>query len=144
MPTVKGRCHCGQTEWTVKLEDFSHVLCHCSTCKYLSGTDYTLNQIIPKEDFTLTNGNLKAYTYYGDSGKPVNCYYCPNCTSHAYHHQAVNPSKVVIRTALLEGAKDWKPAAEIYAKDTYRWQPAVAAPGAVFQTGPPAPPSPNL
>lgn len=77
-------------------------------------------------------------------GKPVNCYYCPNCTSHAYHHQAVNPSKVVIRTALLEGAKDWKPAAEIYAKDTYRWQPAVAAPGAVFQTGPPAPPAPNL
>ncbi|KAL1982955.1 hypothetical protein VTN96DRAFT_642 [Rasamsonia emersonii] len=138
MSLIKGRCHCKQTEWTVRLEDKSHVLCHCGTCKYLSGTDYTLNQIIPREDFRLDKGELKAYTYYGDSGNPVHCYYCPNCTAHVYHHQAVNPSKYVIRTALLEGSKDWKPSAEIYAKDRYHWQPAVAPKGAVFQTGPPA------
>ena len=26
MSEIKGKCHCGQTEWTVKLEDKAHVL----------------------------------------------------------------------------------------------------------------------
>ena len=26
MSEVKGHCHCGQTEWTVKIEDKAHVL----------------------------------------------------------------------------------------------------------------------
>jgi len=30
-----------------------------------------LNAIVPRENFKLTKGNLKAYTYAGDSGKSV-------------------------------------------------------------------------
>jgi hypothetical protein len=52
------------------------ILCHCDTCKVLSGSAFTLNAIVPRENFKLTKGNLKAYTYSGDSGKSVNCYYC--------------------------------------------------------------------
>lgn len=103
----KGRCHCGQTEWEVKLDEKKHILwyvlelllhqalfhvrlmelfakpdiSHCDTCKILSGGTYTLNQIIPKDDLKVTKGNLKSYTYFGDSGKAVNCYYCPSMSS---------------------------------------------------------------
>jgi hypothetical protein len=117
----------------------------------LSGGTYTLNQIIPKEDLKVTKGNLKAYTYHGDSGKAVNCYYCPSmssnfliyiqlltqldCTSHAYHHQEVMGDKVVVRTGLLGSAKDMKPAAEIYGKARYGWEKEVAQ---TFDTMPPS------
>jgi len=30
-----------------------------------------LNAIVPRDNFKLTKGNLKAYTYTGDSGKSV-------------------------------------------------------------------------
>lgn len=66
-PTYSSSCSPSTTNLLTTLNYNSH----CSTCKYLSGTDYTLNQIIPKEDFTLTKGNLKAYTYYGDSGRSL-------------------------------------------------------------------------
>ncbi|MCJ1301177.1 hypothetical protein MMC08_003976 [Hypocenomyce scalaris] len=135
MTEFKGRCHCGQTEWTVKLQDVGHILCHCDTCKQLGGGAYSLNQIIPQNDIKITKGSPKTYTYYGDSGKPVNCYYCPNCTTHVYHHQQVMGDKVVVRTVLLDGGKDFKPAAEIFGKAKMNWEPEVAQ---TFETLPPS------
>ena len=69
----------------------------------------------------------QAYTYKGDSGKSVNCYYCPNCTSHAYHHQEVmGPDTIVVRTVLLDNGTKFKPSAEIYGKAKMSWEPEVA------------------
>ncbi|KAL8901799.1 MAG: hypothetical protein Q9207_005022 [Kuettlingeria erythrocarpa] len=166
MTTYKGHCHCGQTEWTVKIGEPAHVLCHCDACKLLSGGECTLNTIVPKDDFKITKGDLKTYTYQGDSGmaffgvplphpllrplltsclvplfpcpiyltrthsphkgNPVHCYYCSNCTSSPYHHQTVLGDKYVVRTGMLEGAKDWKVALEIFGKDRLGWAPEVA------------------
>lgn len=42
---------------------------HCNTCKELSGSTYTLNQIIPTKALKITKGDdLGKYTYKGDSG----------------------------------------------------------------------------
>lgn len=30
-------------------------------------------------------------------GKPVHCYYCPNCTIHVYHHQTIMGDKSTLR-----------------------------------------------
>jgi hypothetical protein len=50
------------------------MLSHCNTCKELSGSTYTLNQIIPKKALKITKGDdLGKYTYKGDSGKSVHC-----------------------------------------------------------------------
>jgi len=126
MTVSHGKCHCGQVEWEVDFEERSHVLCHCNTCKALGGTDYTLNQIVPKESVKITKGELKTYTYTGNSGNPVHCYYCPNCTTHPYHHQTVLGDKYVIRTILLDDGAKYKPAAEIWGKARLPWQPEVA------------------
>ena len=76
--TFKGHCHCGAVEWEVELPSDSqgHILCHCNACKLQSGGEYTLNQIAPKDAFKLTKGDLKVYTYKGDSGNPVDCFFC--------------------------------------------------------------------
>ena len=84
---------------------------------------------MPKDAVDVTKGKdaLKEYVYRGDSGKSVHCYFCPNCTSHVYHHQeAMGPDTYVIRTALLAGTDAWKPALEIYGKDRLGWVPEVA------------------
>lgn len=87
--TYQGQCHCGAVQWKVDLDADSqaHILCHCEACKLQSGGEYTLNTLAPKDAFTLTKGDLKVYTYKGDSGNPVDCYFCANCTSSPYHHQ---------------------------------------------------------
>ena len=37
----------------------------------MSGGEFTLNQIIPKDAFQLTKGKLSVYTYKGDSGRYI-------------------------------------------------------------------------
>jgi len=77
------------------------------------------------------------YTYIGDSGNPVHCYYCPNCTTHIYHHQTNMGPKYVVHTVLLDGSKDWAVSAEVYAKDKAKWQPIIADKDSVFEAMPP-------
>ena len=56
--TKEGKCHCGQIRFSATLplqsaspgSGPSHILCHCSTCRLLSGGPYSCNQIIAKED----------------------------------------------------------------------------------------------
>ncbi|KAJ4985631.1 duf636 domain protein [Stagonosporopsis vannaccii] len=132
MSNYQGHCHCGNTQWTVSLEkdQQAHVLCHCNTCKSLSGAPYTLNQIIPGKNLSFTKGgdDLGKYTYKGDSGKSVHCYYCKNCTTHVYHAQeALGPDNIVLRTGLLDqGLKEFGPGAEIFCKDRLPWEKEVA------------------
>jgi hypothetical protein len=68
------------------------------------------------------------------SGNPVHCYYCPNCTSHVYHHQTVMGDKLIARTVFAEGSKDFKPALEVYGKVRLPWLKEVAQ---TFEIGPP-------
>ncbi|KAF2273105.1 uncharacterized protein EI97DRAFT_189951 [Westerdykella ornata] len=127
-----GHCTCGRTEWIATLDpdQESHILCHCGTCKSLSGGTCTLNQIVPRENVQVTKGeeSLGCYTYTGNSGKPVHCYYCPNCTAHIYHHQTVlGDDKIVLRTGLLDdGLERFEPKAEVWGKARLPWEKEVA------------------
>ena len=69
--TYQAQCHCGhhKWEWTLEPDVQKHILCHCNTCKVLSGAPYTLNQIVPKSSLKITSGGEPAvYSYKGDSG----------------------------------------------------------------------------
>ncbi|EGD97222.1 hypothetical protein TESG_04635 [Trichophyton tonsurans CBS 112818] len=135
MSAIQGKCHCGAVEYTAKLGDKSHILCHCDACKHINGSDFTLNQVIPKADLEIKKGDLTKYTYKGDSGNPVHCFFCPTCSTHIYHHQTVlGDDKYILRTASLEGNREWPASVEIYCKDRAKWQPDVAP--KVCQAGP--------
>lgn len=59
---------------------------HCNTCKQLSGSTYTLNQIIPAKNLSMTKGgdNLGKYTYKGDSGSsPIYTLHFPLPPTHS-------------------------------------------------------------
>ena len=80
--TYQAQCHCGhhKWEWTLESDKQSHILCHCDTCKVLSGGPYTLNQIVPKSALKITSGGEPAkYSYKGDSGE-----FYPSITSHQH------------------------------------------------------------
>ncbi|QIW98466.1 hypothetical protein AMS68_003984 [Peltaster fructicola] len=131
MVVYNAKCHCGHHEWSWDLneEQSKHILCHCNTCKILSGGPYTLNQIVPKSTLKITKGGEPSvYSYKGDSGNSVKCYYCPHCTTHIYHHQEVmGPDTIIARTGIPAEARAKFPvAAEIYGKDKLSWEPKIA------------------
>lgn len=62
------------------------------------------------------------------AGNSVNCYYCPKCTTHIYHHQEVmGPDTIIARTGIpTDARKKFPVAAEIYGKDKLNWEPKIA------------------
>ena len=128
--TKEGGCHCGQIRFSAILprpqgqhgsDNAGHILCHCRTCRLLSGGPYSCNQIIAKQDLQIIQGSLSKYTYTGASGKPVDCYFCGNCTSHVYHEQAAMPGKVIVRTLLLDGGEEFAVEGEIFREGRLNW-----------------------
>lgn len=61
-------------------------------------------------------------------GNSVNCYYCPHCTTHIYHHQEVmGPDTIIARTGIpADARKKFPVGAEIYGKDKLSWEPKIA------------------
>ena len=119
--TMNGSCHCGDIRWTVTLNEYQHVLCHCRTCQLLGGGPYSCNAIVAKDALKVREGKLSVYSYTGASGKPVLCYHCGNCTSHVYHHQMASPEKIVVRTLLLEGGDKMGVGGEIFGEGALGW-----------------------
>ncbi|SMY18637.1 unnamed protein product [Zymoseptoria tritici ST99CH_1A5] len=68
------------------------------------------------------------YVYHGDSGNTVNCYYCPHCTTHMYHHQEVmGPDTIVVWTGWIkEGREKFEVGAEIFGKAKMDLEPKIA------------------
>ena len=121
-----GSCQCRTVSFSVRTpagKPPTHILCHCSVCKKISGAPYTCNYIISIEDLTITMGNerLKLYEYQGASGKNVSCYYCDNCTSHIYHVQQRDPSKAIVRTLLLDCGNVMGASGEIFGEGALGW-----------------------
>lgn len=65
---MEGSCHCRDVRWTVKLEEYQHVICHCRTCQLLGGGPYSCNAVVGKAALKVREGKLSVYTYTGASG----------------------------------------------------------------------------
>ncbi|KAI3397932.1 hypothetical protein diail_10101 [Diaporthe ilicicola] len=85
--------------------------CHCGGCEL---------GIVPKEDLKVTKGRPSVYTYKGAIGRDVRCFFCPTCTSHIYHQDAM-ADKVIVRTLLLEGGNDFEAGGEIVPGGKLSW-----------------------
>jgi hypothetical protein len=57
----------------------------------MSGGEFTFNQIIPKENFNLTKGDLKVYSYKGDSGTYHNSFSpSSRCFSELWRNESIS------------------------------------------------------
>ncbi|KAG0134745.1 Mss4-like protein [Tuber indicum] len=135
---INGRCHCGNIEWKTSFPDGSmpeKTICHCNACKCFGGGCYSVNMVVPKDgvDITKGKGTERIYTYIGQSGKDVDCYFCPNCTTHVFHHQKVSPDKLVMRPGLWdnEAAQKAKIVREVFARHRCPFQPMIC--GAIVE-----------
>ncbi|KAL0640614.1 hypothetical protein Q9L58_000280 [Maublancomyces gigas] len=92
------------------------------------GGEYTVNMMIPKNDVKITKGEPKVYTYTGESGNPVDCYYCPTCTTHIYHHEKVLGDRYTMHTLLFEDEKlkERPIEMELFGKYRMPYQPEIA------------------
>jgi hypothetical protein len=120
MPTITGGCLCGRIRYSVDAEPAFVGLCHCRDCQKFTGSAFAAVIGLPKSAVTVT-GVLKGFTKQGDSGKPINRMFCPECGASVMDEAEAAPGIVMIQAGTLDDTSWMKPTSQIYCASAQPW-----------------------
>lgn len=133
---MTGGCHCGAIRFEVSAEPVGTAHCFCTDCQKLTGTQMTTNVLVPKSAFKVTKGEPAMYSATGDSGKPVNRFFCRDCGSPLWGEPEVIAGVAVVRAGALDDPNAVEIGMSIYTASAPKWAAKPDTP-ANFPKGPP-------
>ncbi len=77
--THSGKCACGEVGFTFTGEPMGSAYCYCQSCQSRTNADRWFGVWVPKDNLTFTKGKPFSFIRSGDSGKPVEHFFCGNC-----------------------------------------------------------------
>ncbi|KAH8881373.1 hypothetical protein GQ53DRAFT_735399 [Thozetella sp. PMI_491] len=106
----QGSCLCGAIQVSATGKPFSVHLCHCTTCKKVTGSDFGSFAMFPKANVTLTASDPSLLRVYEDgssnSGIINDRSFCGKCGSNVRNEHRGWTDYAVIPTGLIEGGKE--------------------------------------
>lgn len=120
MVHITGGCLCGKVRYSADAEPAFVGVCHCTDCQKFTGSAFGTVVGIPKSTF-LVQGQVSTYSKPGDSGKPIERSFCPNCGSSISDVASMMPDIVMIGVGTLDDAGWVKPAMQIYCDSAQPW-----------------------
>jgi hypothetical protein len=117
---MSGSCHCGAVRFEVT-EDFSAVrICHCTTCKKLSGGAGTTNGRARTDTIRVVAGEELIRTYQPDEGSSKS--FCSQCGSNLFGGGWPESESSSVRISAIDSPFDRKPEAHTYLRSVAPWE----------------------
>ncbi|KAL7936150.1 Mss4-like protein [Trichoderma chlorosporum] len=120
-----GGCLCGKIRYAYSEEPTAKVLCHCSDCRKISGSNYSVNFIVHEAAFSVTAGTPRVFSKTADSGDVIDGYFCGDCGSMLWRESTnCGPNKVVKAGTLDDSGKVISTAlfdAEVFTRSRVEW-----------------------
>jgi hypothetical protein len=120
MPAITGGCLCGKVRYSADTEPTFVGLCHCHDCQKFTGSAFAVVIALPKSAVTVTGG-LRGFTKLGDSGKPIERRFCPECGASVIEEAKAMPGVVMIAAGTLDDQTWVKPTTQIYCASVQPW-----------------------
>jgi hypothetical protein len=120
MAALEGSCQCGVVRFEVT-EDFSAVrICHCTTCKKLSGGVGTTNGRARTATIRIVAGEDLIRTYQPDEGSSKS--FCSQCGSNLFGGGWPESEYTSVRISAIDSPFDRKPEAHTYVRSVAAWE----------------------
>lgn len=87
-------CSCGQLSVSVEGDPLYHGICSCFECQKVSGSAYTYSGYWPKSALKEITGESKCWRRTSDSGRWLDQYFCPTCSSAVYSYVEYDPDVI--------------------------------------------------
>jgi hypothetical protein len=117
---MNGSCHCGAVRFEVS-GDFSTVrVCHCTTCKKLSGGVGTTNGRTRSENVRVLAGRELISTYQPAEGSSKS--FCSRCGSNLFGGGWPESEFASVRISALDTPFDRKPEAHTFVRSVAAWE----------------------
>jgi hypothetical protein len=117
--THRGSCNCGAVRFEIEGELGPFGFCHCRTCRKASGTAFTANASVKREQVRFLGGE-DAIRRYESSPGVFRCF-CGTCGSPIYKEQPDLPGTIRIRLGTLDTDVGAKPLAHAFWGEKADW-----------------------
>jgi len=133
---IDGRCLCGLITYEATIDSDRVVICHCTDCQISSGSAFRLIAPVGKPDFHLKTGQLKIYVKTAQSGAKRAMAFCPDCGTHLYGADAVDPQSFTLRLGTARQIRELTPNLQIWRRSALGWLSGIET-KAAFDMQPP-------
>ena len=117
----EGGCQCGAVRYRLEGEPVALTACHCSECQRQSGSAFGMSLIVSKDAFQLLSGEPKQFDRTADSGRSVECAFCPACGTRIYHEPTDRKDTLNIKPGTLDDTSWLSPALHVWTKSKQPW-----------------------
>ena len=117
----EGGCQCGRIRYQVSGAPLAVSICHCRECQRQSGSAFSMSWVMRQSDFKLLRGELKTFTRSSDSGRPLQCAFCPECGTRIYHVPGYRAGVFNVKPGTLDDPAAARPTREIWTVRKHRW-----------------------
>lgn len=127
-----GSCICGALTYSFNVPVMK-ALCHCLTCRKVTGSTYLTSIMVKDDDFTTnasTCASHKTFDTKHEVGMPITFHFCSDCGTKCWKTAGGWPGAKIIFAGTLDGEtdlEDAKPDAELWTKYRVGWAPKTAA-----------------
>ncbi len=124
-PALTGGCQCGRVCYEISGPPGTVYVCHCRECRRQSASAFGISVTVRSADLRLTRGTPLVWSRPADSGRAVDCHFCPDCGSRLWHGDLAREAEVSVKGGSLDQPVDLGPAVHIW---TSRKLPGVVIP----------------
>jgi hypothetical protein len=117
----EGSCQCGQVRYALSAEPVGMHICHCTECQKQSGSAFSMTLTVAHAGFRLLRGSLKSFTRIADTGRKMQCFFCPECGTRIYHAGEVNPDLLRLKPGTLDDTSWLKPNKQFWMRSRQPW-----------------------
>ena len=133
-PSVAGRfaggCQCGALRYELTGKPRALYICHCLECRKQSASAFGISLIVGSGDFHLLRGKPQHWSRATDSGRQLDCFFCPACGTRLWHGDKDEAATISIKGGSLDRPPDLGEAIHIWVK---RKLPGVILPAGAIQ-----------
>lgn len=115
-----GGCQCGRVRYRVIGDPLIVNVCHCKECQRQSGSAFGMSMIVLSTNFVV-EGPLKAFTRSSESGRPLQCHFCPECGTRIYHVPSYAQGVVNVKPGTLDDTSWLRPAGHFWTRSRQPW-----------------------
>ncbi len=122
---LTGGCQCGAVRYEITATPEALYICHCRECRKQSASAFGVSLFVPRAGFRLLQGKVKTWSRPTESGRVLDCNFCPDCGSRVWHERAGGSQTVSVKGGSLDQPLDLGEAVHIW---TSRKLPGLAIP----------------
>jgi hypothetical protein len=113
----EGGCRCGAIRYRVTAEKLPNVYaCHCLDCQTWSGSAFSLQAILPENQFEVTGEPAIFELTSPTSGRISRQRACPVCFTRVFNTNSSRPGYVTLRAGSLDRSDELNVVAHIWTK----------------------------